>query len=99
MSLSATRRAWSALKDVLSRTDYTGHCALRLAPDANRKLDFIPDTPRENDVVYTYDDVIVMILDPQLSRDLRRHVLDVKETSEGTVWTLRKSDNSASSGS
>ena len=97
MSLSATKHALIALKDVLSKTDYTGHQALRLAPDANRKLDFILDTPRENDVVYKFDDVIVMILDPKLSRDLRRHVLDIKETSEGTVWTLRKSEGSADS--
>jgi hypothetical protein len=99
MPLSATKRALIALKDVLARTDSTDHQALRLAPDANRKLAFILDTPRESDVVYTLDDVIVMILDPKLSRDLRTYVLDIKETSEGTVWTLRESEDDANSNS
>ena len=83
------------MKDALSKTDCTGHRALRLTPDDNRKLDFILDTPRKDDVIYKYDDVIVMILDPKLSRELRRHVLDVKETSEGTVWTLRRREDLA----
>jgi hypothetical protein len=99
MSLSATDQALSALKDVLSKTDYSGHRALRLTPDDNRKLDFILDTPREGDAIYKFDDVIVMILDPKLSRELRRHVLDVKETSEGPVWTLRRREDQANSNS
>jgi hypothetical protein len=40
-----------------------------------------------------------MIMDPKLSRELRRHVLDVKETSEGLVWTLRSGGDPANSNS
>jgi hypothetical protein len=90
MPLSATRNALAALKDVLSRTDYTGHRALRLTPDADRKLDFILDTPRENDAIYEHDDVIVLIMDSGLSEELHGHVLDVDDNAEGRVWKLRR---------
>jgi len=99
MELSVTNRALSAMRDVLTRTDFSGHQALRLTPDDNRKLEFILDTPGENDVLYRCDDVIVMILDRKLSRDLRRHVLDLKKTSEGVVWTLRDSEGRPDSSS
>jgi hypothetical protein len=90
MALSVTRRALVALKDVLDQRDAVGSRALRLTAGTERKLAFLLDVPREDDVIVGLDDANVLIMEPHLNSELDGLTLDLRETSDGPVWILTR---------
>ena len=90
MPPAVTKRALAALKDVLDQRDAGSSRALRLTAGADRKLAFVLDTPRQDDVKVGLDGATVMIIEPRLDGELDGRTLDLRETPDGPLWTLTK---------
>lgn len=90
MALSVTKRALVALRSVLDDHEAVGARVLRLTAGADRKLAFVLDMPRDDDLVIRLDHTAVMVVAPRLKSELDGLTLDLRDDSEGPEWTLRK---------
>jgi hypothetical protein len=90
MTLSVTRQALVAMKDLLAQRDTAGNQALRLIADVDYKFAFVLDIPRNDDVIVVFDEMTVLLLEPHLSSELDGMTLDLKKVADGPAWTLKK---------